>query len=119
MGGTDAEAFTSALKPGTSPAIFAADGEDSLENFLSGAWIWKYVSGNVRGGKRLAPDAEMLKWLEAFKKLVTHFTDNTESEWTIEEVEVNPLAVSNGRMRRTVHGLDGNAGPVVGVDIQQ
>ena len=99
VGGTDAEHMTSVLKAGYSPAIrpVLLKGE-SWKEFLSRAWIWKYVSGNVRGGKKLAEDAEILKWLEAFEKLVSHFSDGGKSKWAVEEVEVNPLAVSGGRL---------------------
>jgi acyl-CoA synthetase (NDP forming) len=100
IGGTDAEGLTSALKPGFSPAIaaikLAAGG--AWQRFLDRAWIWRYVSGNVRGGKRLAEDAAMLRWLDGFQRLLERFSDGGSSPWTIEEVEVNPLAVSDERI---------------------
>jgi acyl-CoA synthetase (NDP forming) len=101
IGGTDAEGLTSALKPGFSPAIAAtklAAGGGSWQHFLDRAWIWRYVSGNVRGGKRLAEDAAMLQWLDGFQRLLDRFCDGGSSPWTIEEVEVNPLAVSDERI---------------------
>jgi len=101
IGGTDAEGLTSALKPGFSPAIAAvklvSDG-GGWQRFLDRAWIWRYVSGNVRGGKRLAEDAAMLRWLEGFRQLLAHFCDGGASAWAIEEVEVNPLAISDERI---------------------
>jgi len=101
VGGTDAEAFTKVLKPGHSPSILAADmacRDKDLSSFINEAWIWRYVSGHVRGGKRLAPDAELLKWLNVFCALVRRFRDGSGSAFTIEEVEVNPLCVSGGRL---------------------
>ncbi|HAM36431.1 MAG TPA: hypothetical protein DEB40_07965 [Elusimicrobia bacterium] len=100
IGGTDAEGLTSALKPGFSPAIAAVElvGKDGWNKFLDQTWIWRYVSGKVRGGRRQAEDAAMLQWLEAFRKLLSHFCDNGSSAWAIEEIEVNPLAVAHERL---------------------
>jgi len=100
LGGTDAEQMSAALKAGLSPAIMPLSlvGEaGSWQDFLDRAWIWKYVSGNVRGGKRLASDAAMIRWLEGFAGLMGRF-DGEKSPWLIDEVEVNPLAASGGRL---------------------
>ena len=100
LGGTDAEQLTGALKPGLVPAVLPvrlAGEAGSWQDFLDGAWVWRYVSGKVRGGRRLAEDAAMLRWLEGFAALMTRY-DGENSRWTIDEVEVNPLAVSGGRL---------------------
>jgi acyl-CoA synthetase (NDP forming) len=100
IGGTDAEGLTLKLRPGNSPSILPVEtieSENGLKEFLNGAWIWRYVSGNVRGGKKLAQDEEMLKWLDAFAKLAREFSDEKGGP-VIEEIEVNPLAVSCGRL---------------------
>ncbi|MDD5656305.1 MAG: acetate--CoA ligase family protein [Elusimicrobia bacterium] len=98
VGGTDAEALTSALKPGFSPAVAAAELAGDWQRFLDRAWIWRYAAGNVRGGKRLAEDADMLRWLDAFRRVMAHFSDGGASPWAIEELEVNPLAVAGERL---------------------
>ncbi|MFH1618617.1 MAG: acetate--CoA ligase family protein [bacterium] len=101
IGGTDAEAFTAALKTGHSPSIMPVEmlqESGGWEKFLSGAWIWRYPSGAARGGKRLVPDADMVKWMEAFSAAMVHFGGGGKTGWTIEEMEVNPLAVSDGRL---------------------
>jgi acyl-CoA synthetase (NDP forming) len=100
-GGTNAEALTRSLKPGTSPSVLPVDlafNAKAWEDFLAGSWVWKYTSGAVRGGKRLVQDGEMLKWLEGFAHLMKHFRDGGPSEWAIEEFEVNPLAAAKGRL---------------------
>ncbi|MBI5245244.1 MAG: acetate--CoA ligase family protein [Elusimicrobia bacterium] len=100
LGGTDTEQMTASLKPGLTPAIMpiALLGEaGSWQDFLDRAWVWRYVSGRVRGGERMAEDKAMLKWLEGFAKLLGHF-DGEKSRWMIDEVEANPLAVSGGRL---------------------
>jgi acyl-CoA synthetase (NDP forming) len=99
IGGTDAEGLTAALQPGFSPAIAAVKlAAGGWQRFLDRAWIWRYVSGNVRGGNRLAEDAVMLQWLDGFQRLLARFSDGGASPWAIEEVEVNPLAVSDERI---------------------
>lgn len=100
-GGTDAEALTKSLRPGVSPAVIPAHlafGGDAWKKFLAGSWIWRYTSGRVRGGRELAQDGEVVKWLEGFAHLMKHFRDGGSSDWAIEEFEINPLAVSKGRL---------------------
>ncbi|MFA6092611.1 MAG: acetate--CoA ligase family protein [Elusimicrobiota bacterium] len=100
VGGTDAEQLTSKLKPGTSPAVMPLGLSQECggwNTFLQDSWVWKYVSGDIRGGKRLAEDAVMLRWIEGFNRLLSKF-DGKASPFLIEEVEVNPLAVSRGRI---------------------
>lgn len=100
-GGTDAESLIKSLRPGTAPSVMPVDlasGAGAWDGFLEGSWIWRYVSGGVRGGKRLVQDGEMAKWLEGFARLLRHFRDGGPSEWAIEEFEINPLAVSGGRL---------------------
>ncbi|OGR44326.1 MAG: hypothetical protein A2X35_02560 [Elusimicrobia bacterium GWA2_61_42] len=100
-GGTNAEALTKSLRPGTSPSVIPVDlafNSGVWDKFLSGCWIWAYVSGSVRGGRRLVQDGEMFKWLEGFSLLMKHFRDGGHSDWAIEEFEVNPLAASKGRL---------------------
>lgn len=100
VGGTDAEGLTKVLKPGTSPAIasvYSLDSGDTVNAFVNSAWIWKYAAGNVRGGKRLAEDSAMAAWVKSFSELMRRF-DGTKGDWIIDEVEVNPLALSDGRL---------------------
>ncbi|MDQ7773761.1 MAG: acetate--CoA ligase family protein [Elusimicrobiales bacterium] len=100
-GGTDAEALIKSLRPGTAPSVMPVDlafNSGVWKRFLEKAWVWRYVSGCARGGRCLAQDGEMVKWLEGFSHLLKNFRDGGPSEWAIEEFEVNPLAVSKGRM---------------------
>ncbi|MDD5210460.1 MAG: acetate--CoA ligase family protein [Elusimicrobiales bacterium] len=100
-GGTNAEGLTKSLRPGLSPSVIPADlafNPQAWESFLGNSWVWKYVSGNVRGGRRLAQDGEIIKWLEGFSHLMKHFRDGGNSAWAIEEFEINPLAAAKGRL---------------------
>ncbi len=100
-GGTNAEALTASLKPGTSPSVLPVDlafNEKSWQAFLEANWAWRYTAGGVRGGRRLVQDGELVKWLEGFAFLMRTFRDGAASEWAIEEFEVNPLAAARGRL---------------------
>jgi acyl-CoA synthetase (NDP forming) len=100
-GGTSAESLIKSLRPGLAPSVIPVDlafNSGAWEAFLANSWIWTYASGNVRGGRRLAQNADMTKWLEGFSHLMRHFRDGGLSDWAIEEFEVNPLAASKGRL---------------------
>ncbi|PIU19806.1 MAG: hypothetical protein COT18_05670 [Elusimicrobia bacterium CG08_land_8_20_14_0_20_59_10] len=100
-GGTNAEALTRSLRRGLAPSVIPADlafNSNIWAAFLAKSWIWQYVSGKVRGGRRLVKDGEMVKWLEGFAHLMRNFRDGGPSQWAIEEFEVNPLAAAGGRL---------------------
>ncbi|MBI5625310.1 MAG: acetate--CoA ligase family protein [Elusimicrobia bacterium] len=106
IGGTHAEEASSALRPGTVPAIASLallKETGGWKAFIERAWAWRYASGKVRGSKRLVEDWELQVWLEAFAELLRTFSDESGSPWVIEELEVNPLAVSS----RGLVALDG------------
>lgn len=95
-GGTDAEEVSAALKEGKSPAIIPLSliKEDiHIINFVNNAWIWGYLSGKVRGMKKLADASELVAWIKGIKELVESFYD---SPWMVEELEVNPLVFGGG-----------------------
>lgn len=100
-GGTAAEHLIKSLRPGLAPSVIPVDlafNAKAWNDFLRGSWAWNYASGGVRGGRRLVQDGEMVKWLEGFAHLMRNFRDGGPSDWAIEEFEVNPLAVSRGRL---------------------
>jgi len=104
-GGTHAEFFTKSLKTGITPSVITAENADAeaWDKFLESNWIWKYSSGKVRGGKRKAEDAEIMKWLKGFAALMLHFKDNGKSRYSIIEFEINPLTIAGGN----ITALDG------------
>ncbi|MBI5743190.1 MAG: acetate--CoA ligase family protein [Elusimicrobia bacterium] len=100
-GGTNAEALTRSLRPGVSPSVIPVDlafNSGAWKTFLAHNWVWKYAAGEVRGGRRLVQDGELMKWLEGFSRLMKHFRDGGDSDWAIEEFEINPLAAARGHL---------------------
>jgi acyl-CoA synthetase (NDP forming) len=100
-GGTGAEALTKSLRPGVSPSVMPvhlAFDTKAWQKFLDENWAWGYTAGRARGSKRLAPDAEMFRWLDGFSHVMKHFRDGGSSPWAIEEFEINPLAACKGRL---------------------
>jgi len=101
VGGTNAEALTASLRPGVSPAIMPAElahNSADWQAFLDKSWIWRYTAGKVRGSRRIAQDGEMVNWLEAFAYIMRYFRDGGASKFAIVEFEINPVAVSKGRL---------------------
>lgn len=99
VGGTDAENFTSVLKHGYCPHIASIEElktDKDIKKFIDSAWIWKYTSGRVRGGRCLAHESKIFDWIKAFVFLMTNFAAN--SILRIDEVEINPLVVCAGNL---------------------
>ncbi|MFC1521085.1 acetate--CoA ligase family protein [Elusimicrobiota bacterium] len=101
IGGTHAQSIMSALKRGYAPFIAPAKelaNKNNLKKTMTRAWILNYCLGKVRGSKRLIQDREIIKWVAAFARLLDHFGPDGRSKWLIEEIEINPLAVSSGNL---------------------
>ncbi len=104
-GGTHTESFIKALRKDIAPSflcVYSVNGEDDIERFIENTWIFNYLLGKVRGLKQLCDKKEIIQWIEGIIKLTKYFNDEGD-EFTIEEVEVNPLALSNGKL----YSLDG------------
>ncbi|MBI4655313.1 MAG: acetate--CoA ligase family protein [Elusimicrobia bacterium] len=97
-GGTHAESLNSSLREGVSLSVAPVDASPDWKDFLDSSWIWKYVSGKVRGAEKLADESEIIRWLEAFSLVMKNFRDSGDFKYAVEEMEVNPLAVSKGQI---------------------
>lgn len=95
IGGTDAENITKQFKPGICPSVTMA-AEGNFEDFIAKSFIWQYTGGNVRGGKKHADIKELTAFTEQLAKTMLYFSG--ESEFIIEELEINPLAAANGKL---------------------
>lgn len=99
-GGTHAEEMAKSVKAGLLPDIAAVDlikDDSDWNDFLAASWTWKYVSGGIRGGKRLAGEDEIKKWLKAFAAVMKRYPQKA-GDFEIVEFEINPLAVSRGKI---------------------
>lgn len=97
-GGTHTEFLSSSLREGLSLSVMPVDAQVDWQDFLNSSWIWNYVSGKIRGSEKLADESEMLKWINAFEIVMKNFRDSGNFKYAVEEMEVNPLAVSKGRI---------------------
>jgi len=104
-GGTHAESFIKILTKGTAPSVLPVLLSDSrmMKSLLNNSWIWKYCRGDVRGGRKMAEDSDMLAWLNGFAEIMGYFRDNGSSKWAVSEFEINPLCVARNR----ITALDG------------
>lgn len=104
-GGTHTESFIKALKKNVSPTfipVFLINEESDIEGFIEESWILNYCFGKVRGLKPLSDKKEIKNWISKLDLIMKYFNDNS-SDYAIEEVEVNPLALSGGKF----YALDG------------
>ncbi|MGB2579333.1 acyl-CoA synthetase (NDP forming) [Elusimicrobium simillimum] len=97
LGGTGAEFLTKNLKPGASPSI-ALSANVHPEEFVSNNLAAHYMHGLVRGAKKHADIKLLTKWVSAMSTLINYFSDEAGNAWTVEEAEINPLAVSEGKL---------------------
>jgi len=104
-GGTHTESFVKTLNKefGVSfmPVLSVKDDRD-ISSFIDGCWILNYCFGKVRGLKPLIDKSEVSKWISRVSDLMKRFNDSS-NDFAIEEVEINPLALSN----RKLYSLDG------------
>jgi acyl-CoA synthetase (NDP forming) len=97
-GGTHTESLNFSLRQGISLSVYTVDAPVDWKDFLDSSWIWQYVSGKVRGAKKLSDESEIIKWLNVFSLMMKNFRDSGSFKYAIEEMEINPLAVSKGRI---------------------
>jgi acyl-CoA synthetase (NDP forming) len=101
VGGTHAEEVSRSLKEGYSPSIIPVnmmESDSDWDKFIDESWICRYVLGKVRGSKELAPKTEIKKWLKAFAGVMKEFSPAAGNGWVIDEMEVNPFVISNGKL---------------------
>ena len=100
-GGIDTEFYRQHFRRYRSHAIRAArllDSREALQNMMRQPVVYKKLAGQTRDRKVRLEDEQLLEVLEQFRDLALEFTDGADSEWTIEELEINPLLVRDGRL---------------------
>jgi len=105
-GGTHTESFIKALKKEYStsfiPVFNITSGDENVDDFVENVWISNYLFGKVRGLDKLVEKKELSIWVSKISEIMNYFSDKN-GEFTIEEFEINPLALSNGKF----YALDG------------
>lgn len=95
-GGTDTEHLSLSLKQGVSPAVMQVSDAD-FESFIKKSFIWRYAGGLARGAKPFVREDDLLNWVTKISFLMLYFAQPA-VPFTIEEMEINPLAAANGKL---------------------
>ena len=101
VGGTDAEYYASRMLPGRSHAlrsVMLLDRPGVLQ-MLQQTAVYERLSGNTRGSRRQIEDDTLLDAIEGFVRLAKMLTPFEEdAPCLLEELEINPLVVADGRL---------------------
>ncbi len=103
VGGIDTELLGGACKPGLSVVSGSAAilTETEILDIFRPTIAYQRLSGLTRSQKRLTDDAALIDVLRAFRNIANAFGSDgptSKNGWTITELEVNPFAVSKGRL---------------------
>lgn len=98
LGGRDTELYAARFRKGqavVSAAVDLVDGSQFFSLFTQ-TISYKKLAGLTRGQKRIVTDGQLRECFEAMILIGRYFSpSNTKSEFTIDELEVNPFAFSN------------------------
>lgn len=100
FGGLEAEEMAVRFKDGqgmvlASPVIL--DAAQMLAKFRK-SFVYRKLAGLTRGGSRQIDDSELLKVFEFFRLLSMGFSNDPKTGWLVNDFEINPFFVSNGRL---------------------
>jgi acyl-CoA synthetase (NDP forming) len=101
LGGVEMEVLAKNTRQGAAVAIAPTglvDGARFLELFR-GTLSYERLSGAMRGGRKLVDDVVLQECFQAFIDIANHFSaDNPDARFWINELEVNPFAISGGHI---------------------
>jgi acyl-CoA synthetase (NDP forming) len=101
LGGVEMEILARRTREGAAVVIAPTATTDGAR-FLSlfrGTLSYQRLTGSMRGSRRLVDDAVLEECFQAFIDLANHFSDlNPAARYHVVELEVNPFAMSGGRM---------------------
>ncbi len=100
-GGLDVEYLNAHLKEGRALTILPVDGVSDirLRESLEPLSVFGKVAREFRGRKPLVKSEEILKAIFTFQKIGRDFSPfNPDTQFTVEELEVNPLVIRKGRL---------------------
>ncbi|MCU0693037.1 MAG: acetate--CoA ligase family protein [Polyangiaceae bacterium] len=102
VGGVDTELLGHACRKGLSVVSASAVmlNDEQLLRLGRSTLAYRRLAGMTRGGRMLVTDEQQRRVLEAFRNIALHFGSDGPGaqKWTITELEVNPFAVSEGRL---------------------
>ncbi|MFA7280524.1 MAG: acetate--CoA ligase family protein [Sterolibacterium sp.] len=101
IGGVDTELFAGSTRRGqavVSASTALTTAEEFLELFKP-TLAYRKIAGLTRGGRRLVSDATLVQCFGAFIRLANScVAGNPETDFVIEELEVNPFACAKGAL---------------------
>ncbi len=101
MGGVDTELYAAGSRRGqavVSASTELTTAQEFLEIFKP-TIAYRKIAGLTRGGHRLVSDKSLVRCFEAFIDLANCFsTGNPETDFVIEELEINPFTCSAGSL---------------------
>ena len=101
LGGTDTELFANGFRKGlavVSASTEITDGKAFFKQFQS-TLAYKVLAGHTRGRKRTIADEQLVRCFSMFIELGNYYSvTNSSTPYTIEELEINPFAISDNGM---------------------
>lgn len=98
LGGRDTELYAARFKKGQAVVSSSTDRVDGKGFFtlFQKTISYKKLAGLTRGQKRIVTDHQLQECFEALTQVARHYSSqNQDSDFVIEELEVNPFAFSN------------------------
>lgn len=100
-GGLDVEYLNVHLKEGHSLAIMPASGltPEMIPSILEPVAVYGKITRRFRGRQALVSPETLISAIKIFQQIATDYSPfNPESEFTVEELEVNPLVIRKGKV---------------------
>ncbi|MBN2135253.1 MAG: acetate--CoA ligase family protein [Acidobacteria bacterium] len=100
-GGVDTEFWAENFKERKAVTTYSAEmlTNESIEKMIKIPSVYKKLAGKTRDKKKLVDDKDITALIIGFAEIGKRYTPaNPDAEFFIEEMEVNPFAVSDGKM---------------------
>ncbi len=98
LGGTDTELYAERFRKGQAIVVAPTETTSGEEFFklYKNTISYKKLAGLTRGQKRIVTDDQLIECFESFISMGNYFSPlNKESEYIIEELEINPFAFTD------------------------
>jgi len=100
FGGLEAEELSARFRQGEANVVYSPELSTPQQGVakFSRAFAGRKVTGATRGGRQLASQEQLLQVVEFFTRLARECSNRPDLGAVIEDFEVNPFFVSNGRL---------------------